>query len=370
MGVKRISRTAGAVVAAAAMAVGLAGCEPPETWWPTMLDGPEVQGPRSTAVVGDFDEDGLEDVYWYAPGSSGQAEELWTARPEGGFDRAPAPSVTGSYDPVAGDFDGDGDDDILWLGVEGGGSVWTFEGGHVASRRSVDISPSLDAEHVVVIERASGPDHVGLVVGDASFISDGLWIWDPLQDDWFDSAYVEGGRAPLPFAGDFDGDGHGDVLLYGYGSRPDSIGWGRADGGYDTQTLAINGTYWIAVLDADGDGRDDIVFFQGPQGTAPTVPLWRGRAGRWFAKTNVGAPTVSGDIWAQEDRGDGRDNVIVRAEGVDQVWELGADGAATIHTIPDFQWGVPVLGQFSAAGRDDMYVWGYRKDRLYLSPQG
>jgi hypothetical protein len=357
-------RKAATVVAATTMAVGLAGCEPPETWWPTVL---EVNAPAGNPVVGDFNEDGLEDVYWYAAGS--EAEEMWTARPEGGFDRAPAPAVTGRYRAVAGDFDGDDDDDVLWVGSNGRPSaLWTFEGGAVASKRPARIGRSVN-EHVVVIERASGPDHVGLVVGTNATREPGLWIWDPLNDDLADARHVDGSTDPRPLAGDFDGDGHGDVLLYGYGSAPDSIGWGRADGEYDTQVITIHGRYLEArALDADGDGLHDIAFFPDRQVTAASIPVWKGQPGRWFAKANVGAPTVEGDTYVQEDRGDGRDNVIIRVEDSDdQVWELGADGAAIVHTITDFDGGVPLLGQFSAADRDDMFLWS---SRLLLSPQG
>ncbi|HEX7131145.1 MAG TPA: FG-GAP-like repeat-containing protein [Iamia sp.] len=357
-------RKAAAITAAATMAFGLTGCEPPETWWPTVL---EVPGILASAVVGDFDEDGLEDIYWYAPGSD--PEEMWTARPEGGFDRAPAPAVTGRYSAVAGDFDGDGDDDVLWVGVGGRVSaLWTFEGGAVASKRTVELGRVVSGDSTVVIERSSGPDHVGLVLGTSTTVEDRLAIWDPLRGATSSGPPLHGGRNPQTYTGDFDGDGYGDVFLHRSGSATDSFGWGRADGQYDSQTITVYGRHLPAVLDADGDGRDDIAFFAERHTTASSVPVWRGQAGRWFAKASVGAPTVVGDTWVQEDRGDGRDNVIVRAErGDDQVWELGADGATIVHTIIDFDGGVPLLGQFSAADRDDMYLWN---DRLLLSPQG
>jgi hypothetical protein len=352
------------------MALGLAGCEPPETWWPTVLDGPELQGPRTTAIVGDFDEDGLDDLFWYAAGSAGPAEELWTARPEGGFDRGPAPSVSGSYHPVAGDFDGDGDDDILWAGDGSPGSVWSFEGGVVTGKAPVSLPHVADPSRIVVVERSSGPDHVAMALDDpgSGTTVEGVYVWDPLESDWLDGELLAADTQTWVQTGDFDGDGHGDLFLYGAGSRRDTIGWGRPDGDYDTQAITITGAYVPVALDADGDGRDDVAFFT-PSGQASSVPLWKGRPGRWFARTTTTAPTLSGDPWVQGDRGDGRANVLIRARDAAQIWSLDAAGTAVVRNVVGPSLGVPEVGHFSDADRDDLYVWGYGRDRLLLSPR-
>ena len=66
--------------------------------------------------VGDFDGNGRDDVFWFAPG--GDDEQWWgptRPAPEKSF----VPDQTtiqfdGDFSPVSADFDGDGDDDILW----------------------------------------------------------------------------------------------------------------------------------------------------------------------------------------------------------------------------------------------------------------
>lgn len=360
-------RWAATAVVATVMAVGMAGCTPPETWWPsTAGDLPERRGEE--AVVGDFDEDGLDDLLWFGPRSV--PEELWAARAEGGFDQVALPQVTGTYEPQVGDFDGDGDDDLLWLGHSGGdATVWLFEAGQVIDRRHTYFPGNRGYETIAVIERATGPDHIAVLMGGGDHFFDTAYVKAPLATAMQDGLMLPTDPRGALIPADFDGDGFGDVLAYGFGSRRDVIWWGRSDGTYDHQDVAVNGSYRITAVDADGDGRDDLAFFFAGSGTPPArIALWRGRTGRWFARTTAAGPTVEGDTWLQRDRADGRDNVVVRVEGADQVWELDAQGGAVVHTIADFGRGVPELGQFSDAARDDLYVWGYGSDRLLLSP--
>jgi hypothetical protein len=65
-------------------------------------------------VVGDFNGDGRDDVFWYGPEAASDTIHYGTAT-RGQFSFASA-TVFGSYTPLAGDFDGDGRDDILWYG--------------------------------------------------------------------------------------------------------------------------------------------------------------------------------------------------------------------------------------------------------------
>ena len=54
--------------------------------------------------VGDFNDDGFDDTFWYAPG--GARDYIWYGKSDG-YDSV-ARTVNGTYRPIAGDFDGDG----------------------------------------------------------------------------------------------------------------------------------------------------------------------------------------------------------------------------------------------------------------------
>ena len=68
-----------------------------------------------TPIVGDFDGDGYDEVFWYLPGTG--TDYLWDF-PNGDLAGGPVSysfTVNESYyRPVAGDFAGDGADDIIW----------------------------------------------------------------------------------------------------------------------------------------------------------------------------------------------------------------------------------------------------------------
>lgn len=66
--------------------------------------------PTHRPVSGDFDGDGLLDIFWHGPGTL--FDQLWDGSP-GGWSMTTL-TLDGDYEMVAGDFDGDGYDDI-WL---------------------------------------------------------------------------------------------------------------------------------------------------------------------------------------------------------------------------------------------------------------
>ena len=63
-------------------------------------------------IVGDFEGDGRDDIFWYRAGSGNQSI-VWYHRATSRF--VSSRHIGGVYEtPFAGDFDGDGDDDIFW----------------------------------------------------------------------------------------------------------------------------------------------------------------------------------------------------------------------------------------------------------------
>ncbi|MPY92224.1 MAG: hypothetical protein GEV08_03900 [Acidimicrobiia bacterium] len=86
---------------------------------------PDVDGAPVEAAVADLDGDGADDVYWHASGSPAD-QVSWGATdravvagdvaPEGGSDVA-APHASAGFTPVGGEFDGDGMGDVFWYGA-------------------------------------------------------------------------------------------------------------------------------------------------------------------------------------------------------------------------------------------------------------
>lgn len=103
------------------------GAVPDTFWWGNPTRSSFVSGAGSTSVsigntyprpfAGDFNGDGRDDIFLYAPGSAFDA--LWhgrAVRAEIGPLHQTTVSVGGTYVPLSGDLDGDGDDDVFWYG--------------------------------------------------------------------------------------------------------------------------------------------------------------------------------------------------------------------------------------------------------------
>ncbi len=127
-----------------------------------------------TPLVGDFDGDGCDDIFWYAPGPA--ADHVWYNNGPSGFTSRPA-NVGGSYRPVVNYFDGDFAADIYWYAPGATReSIWTGVQGRRSFRSTV-------------------------------------------------APQVTGNYRPMPFSA---GDIGGGVLWYGQGSSPDAITGARA----------------------------------------------------------------------------------------------------------------------------------------------
>ena len=110
-------------------------------------DVAELAGIRSEVVpvlgvyvplVGDFDRNGFDDIFWYGPGTG--PDSAWYFGPTGR--RGVAQSVTGSsYRPAAGDFNRDGYDDIVWY-TPGSGpeSLWRGRASGFAKGSTMSIT--------------------------------------------------------------------------------------------------------------------------------------------------------------------------------------------------------------------------------------
>jgi len=166
-------------------------------------------------------------------------------------------------------------------------------------------------------------------------------------------------------SGDFDGDGHDDLLFYAPGTAPDYFWWGTPTrGSFTSQPVSINGVYDPIIGDFDGDDRADIIWYA--PGTAADY-LWLGRGGRGGhsderLRINGRYRPLVGDFGP-----DGRDDVLWYAAGTkpDYLWtSAGAPGSFTSARFTVNGTYEPVIGDFDGDLDADIlwYATGTRAD--------
>ncbi|WP_436793013.1 FG-GAP repeat protein [Actinospongicola halichondriae] len=169
-------------------------------------------------LVGDFDGDGRDDIFWYKPGSG--ADYVWTGKTNS---PASAPftnhsvTVNGSYDPVVGDFDRDGTDDIFWLSPSSTRHyLWTGATGLAFD--STPVTLAIDGIDGVGDFDGDGRtdlvDHRPGAAEDAFFFATG--------SGFVRRAASVGGTYDLE-VGDFDDNGVDDIYWYSVGAGSDYV---------------------------------------------------------------------------------------------------------------------------------------------------
>lgn len=304
-------------------------------------------------LVGDFDGDGTDDVFWYAPGPAG--DHLWLGRSGGTFAGRWRP-VSGRYEPLVGDFTGDGTDDIFWY-APGTASdhLWVGgPGGEFTSRRH-----SVNGAYRPLVGEFTGDSSDDIFWYAPGGAND--YLWSGAADGVFSSrSHTVNGRYD-PAVGDFDGDDVDDVFWYGAGGTPDYVWTALGGGRFASDLVSVNGSYEPVVADLDGDGRDDIVWYS-PGGADFRWRATGGRAG--FVSTREHLPglhrPIAGDL-------DGDSAVEILFYGPGGHGEVLFDGPAR-RSLPVNGRYEALPGDFDGDGRDDVlwYGRGHAPDHLWL----
>lgn len=169
---------------------------------------------------------------------------------------------------------------------------------------------------------------------------------------------------------DAQGDGRGDVLWYAPGSAADSLWSGTGPGTFSSSGVAIAGSYGdVLAGDVDGDGDDDLVFYESSTGRSF---LWRSRGDGTFATLNL--QPGSGMVPRMLDTdANGAQELLWYGPGsrADSLWHWNGTGfSASARSVSgSYQ---PIIGDFDGNGRDDIfwYAPGPASDHLWLHKVG
>ena len=260
--------------------------------------GAAGSGRSGALAVGDFDGDGIDDLFVSAPASGKPVSHLY--RVQGGFvrdltDRSKIVLPQGAIFATFADFDNDGWLDLFAIGGDGRGHLFRNDGGagfdDVTSKAGVgDVK---GARKAVFVDLDHDGDLDLLLVGSGQ-----PTVYRNNLDGTFTDATssfgitTAGGVQDVAF-GDFDGDGRLDLFLSsenGSGVLLHNGGARRFSDATAASGLATSGgSGAVAVADYNNDGFLDL-FIGGANRRAPA--LWRNKGDGTFSRDQSSAAAL------------------------------------------------------------------------------
>lgn len=239
-------------------------------------------------VVGDFDGNRRDDIFWYQPGAA--SDMIWFSNGDRTWTESSSFTANEIAVPVAGDFDGNGATDILWYVPRAPThSIWWFSVTHRGyAERTINMTPGVLRSYIPVVGNFDGLHGDDILwyepVGGTTF----MWLSDG-SGSFVLKSFFSPGENLKPFAGDFNCDGKADVFWYAKGPATDKVWWASSYGNFTSSAspdIQVHGTYSPIVGDFNGDGCSDILW----DAVGHTTDfLWTGSSTGVFSKTTATA---------------------------------------------------------------------------------
>jgi len=284
---------------------------------------------------------------------------------DGGF-APPATLTIAAFDLVTADLDGDGSTKAILLGTDGPRLLRVAADSTLSAGSPPASTPAhLTQGRSTAFADLDGNGRMVLLVT----LDDSLWAWRYGPDGSFEPSLV--GPAPAGatlVAGDFDGDGHVDVLLANPSSPLDTSALSRILRGDGHGLLTPGPSFPLPQIlsaasgDVDGDGRTDLVYraLVTISGSSWTVAgLARGDASAGVApRRGLSLAGSAGDAVLMADLdGDGRSEVIGGFPGGLAVFHSDADAALTrVATVPSPGARPAAAADLDGDGRPDLLL--------------
>lgn len=310
---------------------------------------------ESSIALADFDKDGYLDILLTGYNANGDyISQAWRNQGNGTF-----ALINTSFPGVAegavawGDFDNDGHPDLLLTGYNGTKAItqiWRNVGDGTFSNMNVSLPGVYHS--AVALGDFDGDGKLDILLAGSSDSGVITQVWRNLGDGHFQNintdlpGVVDGSVA----WGDFDNDGHLDILLTGLledGVTPVSQVWRNSGNGTFTNVNAgLPGVYYSSAAwgDYDNDGALDILL-AGFDGTNDISQVWRNLGGGAFTNIGVPMPGVEKNSASWGDyNNDGKLDALLIGSGAESpnsaVWQNNLPPA---NSIPDPPSGLKAL---------------------------
>jgi hypothetical protein len=252
-------------------------------------------GSESGPVVGDFNGDGREDMIYFVPTNFDTFRMLVSTGTGTYRDSTTYPIPGGrSLGYVVGDFNNDGKLDLVMMGGIPS-SLYFYKGnGDGTFQQPVKSSITASAPNGITAEDVNHDGKMDIVISDStdqtSYIEtyfgygSGTFTAGPVTQNNFNTFALR--------SGDFDGDGHADLMTTDCGTDGCLlvIFYGDGKGNFPANFSVGAGQLIATVADVDDDGRSDIISSNTGNSNQPDQPnlsVFYGNADRTLTSSQI-----------------------------------------------------------------------------------